>query len=782
LKKTIQISVRTLVEYVFRSGDLGFEFLGSNRSAEGIQAHRKIQRSRPDEYSSEVPLVHRIETDHFILEISGRMDGIYQYPDRVIIEEIKTTATKPEVWETEENHVHWGQLKCYAYIYAVEYSLEKIDTQLTYYHTKTGKTKEFRRHFSREELEHFFQELISRYLEWTNTIEEWNQIRDHSILNLDFPFPAYRAGQRKMAVDVYLTIKRRNQLIVQAPTGIGKTIATLFPAIKALREGHTSKMFYLTARTTGRVAAENALDELRRKGLRIKSLTITAKEKICFHPAIFCNPDECPCAGGYFDRITQAVQEVFQQDALTREAIEDVARKHNVCPFEFSLDLSLWADCIICDYNYAFDPRVYLKRFFLEGKGEYTFLIDEAHNLVDRAREMFSAEIRKQPFLDLRRVVRNQLPDLYKIMGKINTWLLQARKQCDAKGGEPYAEKSPPEDLLPLLKDFVEEAENWLTLNLKTPFRKELLDVFFEASRFITVAEQYDEQYATCFEKINSDLRVKLFCLDPSERLKDALKRCQAAIFFSATMTPAAYFQKILGCNESARTRILPSPFPRENLCLLISGNISTLYKQRAKTVPAVTQAILAMVQQKKGNYLLFFPSYQYMEMVYESFSEECPDIEIILQTRGMTEREREIFLERFAHDNEETLVGFAVMGGIFGEGIDLVGDRLTGAVIVGVGLPGISLERDLIRDYFTHSNGAGFEYAYMYPGINRVFQAAGRVIRTEYDRGAVLLIDQRFSTFRYTSLFPCEWHPIRVKEEEHIRALLQEFWNQEPS
>ena len=244
-------------------------------------------------------------------------------------------------------------------------------------------------------------------------------------------------------------------------------------------------------------------------------------------------------------------------------------------------------------------------------------------------------------------------------------------------------------------------------------------------------------------------------------------------------MTPAAYFQKILGCDESARTRMLPSPFPGENLCLLISGNISTLYKQRVKTVPAVTQAILATVQQKKGNYLLFFPSYQYMKMVYESFSEKRPDIETILQTRGMKEHERKIFLERFAHDNEETLVGFAVMGGIFGEGIDLVGDRLTGAVIVGVGLPGISLERDLIRDYFTHSNGAGFEYAYMYPGINRVFQAAGRVIRTEYDRGVVLLIDQRFSTFRYKSLFPREWRPIKVKEEEHIRALLQEFWGE---
>lgn len=776
MKKIIQISVRTLVESVYRSGDLGVDFLSITRLTEGTQLHKKIQKSRPDEYTAEVSITHRMETDYSIVEISGKIDGVYRYPDRVIVEEIKTTSTNPDTWESNENPVHWAQLKCYAYFYSVEFDLNEINTQLVYYHTKTGNTKEFQRCFGKDELECFFKELISHYLEEINTLEGWSRVRDQSIRNMDFPYPVYRTGQREMAVDVFMTIKQGSQCIVQAPTGIGKTIASIFPAIKALGEGYTSKIFYLTARTTGREAAENALNELRRNGLRIKSLTITAKEKICFHPEIFCNSDECPCAIGYYDRIEQASQEGFQYDFLSRKSIEETAQKFNVCPFELSLDMSLWADCIICDYNYAFDPRVYLKRYFLEGKGDYTFLIDEAHNLVDRAREMFSAEIWKQPFVDVRRVLKNELPDIYKIMGKINSWFLKVKKEYEIKN-EPYAEMTLPEEIIPLLRKFTDEVDEWLSRNQKTLFRKELVDLYYEVSWFVSVSERYNGKYVSCFEKIHSDLRIKLFCVDPSERLSGALTRCNSVILFSATMTPAAYFRKILGCDESARIRILPSPFPEENLCVMIVDTISTLYNQRTETVPDISQSIYIMIQQKRGNYLLFFPSYQYMKMIYEYFSGKYPAIEAVIQTSGMKESEREIFLERFAHDNTETLVGFAVMGGIFGEGIDLVGDRLTGAAIVGVGLPGICLERDLIREYFDTDNGSGFEFAYMYPGINRVLQAAGRVIRSENDRGVVLLIDRRFSSSRYQSLFPREWNPVIIKNEQKLLDTVQDFW-----
>ena len=449
-----------------------------------------------------------------------------------------------------------------------------------------------------------------------------------------------------------------------------------------------------------------------------------------------------------------------------------------MCPFEFSLDLSLWADCIICDYNYVFDPRVYLRRFFQEENGDYIFLIDEAHNLVDRSREMFSAEVFKQPVLDIRRQLKNELPHIFKSLGRINAWLVKARKKCE-ESGNPLAETTPPDDLIPLLRGFLFITERWLSRNIKTAFRESLLDLYFAISGFIRVADQYDDRYTSCYEKIGKDLKLKLFCIDPSVHLAKAMSRCNTAVLFSATMTPIDYFKQILGCDATAHHLILHSPFPGENLGLFISDQISTYYRQRDQTVTQVSQTISALVEQKKGNYLLYFPSYEYMRKIYLSFSDRNPQIKTILQTAGMSEPEREAFLQRFKDENPQTLVGFAVMGGIFGEGIDLIGDRLVGAVIVGVGLPGISLERELIKEHFTRTLNGGFEYAYLYPGINRVLQAAGRVIRTEKDRGVVLLIDQRYGRYQYKSLLREEWDPVRVQDPRQLADGLRKFWNQ---
>jgi DNA excision repair protein ERCC-2 len=391
---------------------------------------------------------------------------------------------------------------------------------------------------------------------------------------------------------------------------------------------------------------------------------------------------------------------------------------------------------------------------------------------------MFSAEIYKQPLLDLRRSLRKELPHIYKHLGKINSWMIKARKKCEESSPSCH-EKEAPEDLFPLLRGFLRTAERWLVRNIKTPFRDDLLDLFFTISGFIRVSEHYDDSYVTCFESIKKDLKLKLFCIDPSIQLGNALTRCRAAVFFSATMTPMDYFKKILGCDAGATGLILPSPFPGENLKLFVYDKISTLYRNRDKTKEAVSQAISSLVGQKTGNYLVFFPSYEYMMMVFEAFQTDCPDGEVIIQAPGMSEPEREEFLDRFGRENHKSLVGFAVMGGIFGEGIDLVGERLSGAVVVGVGLPGISLEKELIRDYFADHHNAGFEYAYQYPGINRVLQAAGRVIRTETDRGVVLLIDQRYGTHRYRSHFPGEWNPVKVQSREKLAQALKKFWNQ---
>jgi DNA excision repair protein ERCC-2 len=778
LKKSLKIAVRDIVAHRLRTGDLVFEFLSSSRPVDAIRIHQKIQQSRPENYTPEVAVSHRIETELFTLTVGGRIDGVYLEPDRALIEEIKTTTRSLEHYVNNKDPLHWGQVKCYAYIYAKEHNLSEIGTQLTYYQVDSGEIRQFEQQFTSIELESFFKDLVTGYLQWAQTLANWELIRDESIHKLQFPFGRYRPGQREMAVGVYRTVKNGGQLLAQAATGIGKTMAVIFPALKAMAEGLNAKIFYLTARTTGRIAAEKALHKLREKQLKLKSLTITAKDKICFEPGNACNPEECEFARGYFDRANEALKDMFCQDAFTRPAIEAVARSHQVCPFEFSLELSHWADCIICDYNYAFDPRVFLRHFFQENNNDYTFLIDEAHNLVDRSREMFSAEIFKQPVLNVRRAIRSELPRVYKILGKMNSWLVKERKKCEEHGPGRHT-KQPPDDLFPILSGFLGITERWLSLNIKAPFREELLDLFFAVSGFMRVAEKYDESYATCYEKLKNDLKLKLFCIDPSIQLGNALKRCRAAIFFSATMTPMAYFKKILGCNEDAAALTIPSPFPGENLTLFVSDRISTFYRDRERTRLQVSQAICTLTNQKKGNYLIFFPSYEYMMMVLESFKSHCPDSEIMLQTPGMSESERDEFLNRYKHPSHKSLVGFAVMGGIFGEGIDLVGERLSGVVVVGVGLPGISLEKELIKDYFTHTHNAGFEYAYQYPGINRVFQAAGRVIRTENDRGVVLLVDQRYATHRYRSLLPVEWEPIKVRDQEQFAEDLQRFWNQ---
>ena len=780
LKKTLKIAVRDLVAHVLRSGDLSFEFLSSARPVDAIRVHQKIQQSRPANYSAEVAVSHLMETDLFQLVISGRVDGIYDDPNGVLIEEIKTTTRNLDYFEDNENPIHWGQVKVYAYMHALDQELSTLEAQLTYYQVDTGEIRSFKRHYRLAELESFFQDLVDKYLQWATTIVNWEILRDESIGRLEFPFDAYRPGQREMAVAVYRAIKNNGQQLIQAATGIGKTMAALFPAVKALGEGLTEKIFYLTARTTGRFAAEQALDELGSAGLKLKSLTITAKDKTCFSPDSACSPDECDFARGHFDRVNDALGDIFHQQAFTRTAVEQAARDHRVCPFELALELSLWADCIICDYNYAFDPRVYLRRFFLEENAGYTFLIDEAHNLVDRSREMFSATIHKQPLLDVRRALRHDQPYIFKSLGKINSWMVRARKKCDSSGPTLH-EKDPPEDLFPLLRSFLRITERWLSRNLKTPFRDDLLDLFFAVSGFIRVAEQFDGSYVTCYEKIKKDVILKLFCIDPSIQLSRALTRSKAAVFFSATMTPMGYFKNILGCDENAAGMMLPSPFPVENLKLLVYDRISTLYRQRGSTKEQVAQAIASLVRQKTGNYLVFFPSYEYMLMVLEAFQFESPESEVVMQSPGMSEKEREEFLNRFVSENHSSLIGFAVMGGIFGEGIDLVGERLSGAVVVGVGLPGISFERDLIRDYFTSQHNAGFEYAYQYPGINRVLQAAGRVIRTESDRGVVVLIDQRFGTHRYRSLLPAEWRPVKLQNEKQLAEALQKFWRQRP-
>ncbi len=760
-KEILKISVRNLIEYILRSGDLMSSFTGSSRAAQGTKAHQIIQKTAEEGYTPEVVVSYLVEDEDIDLGITGRIDGVIENGEDIIIDEIKSTNRNLDQIEVDYNLHHWAQAKCYGYIYAQQNNLERIQIQLTYYHLEMKEIKRFRKAFFLKELKIFFDDIVNRYLQWARVIQSWENKRNDSIKKLNFPFTSYRKGQRKMAVAVYKSILEEKKLFVEAPTGIGKTMATLFPAIKSMGEGHTSKIFYLTAKTITRTIAEKAFDIMRKSGLRFKTLTLTAKEKICLCSNVNCHPDECEYAKGHFDRVNEAIKEIFALDDFTRSAIEYYAKKHKVCPFEFSLDLALWSDCIICDYNYVFDPRVYLKRFFLDQRGDYIFLVDEAHNLVDRARNMFSAELFKKPILDLKRETKEILPELSKSLHKLNSYMIKVRKKCEEQQKRHFIQKDFLNDILPLLKDFCELADAWLAKNLKSSFHADLLDLYFQIVAFLKISELYDEKYITYAEKSGNDLKLKLFCLDPSTHLQNAIKRGKGAVFFSATFSPLDYFIELLGGDNDSYKIKLSSPFPRENLCLLIDDTISTKYKMRELTYDKIVEVISVIVNQKKGNYLVYFPSYKYMNEVYSRFCEIDSEIETICQLSGMSELEREEFLQYFSIENKKGLVGFAVLGGIFGEGLDLTGDRLTGAIIVGVGLPQICLERDLLRDHFLEIKGSGFEYAYIYPGMNKVLQAAGRVIRTETDRGIIFLIDERYSYSSYRKLLPKEWYPL---------------------
>jgi DNA excision repair protein ERCC-2 len=778
-KPLIKISVRNLIEYVLMGGNLSSGFISNTRMTDGIKGHQKIQKSRPEGYLFEVPVTFLVENEKIELEISGRIDGILINENETIIEEIKTTSRDLNDIDSDSNLSYWAQAKCYAFIYATQNKLSSISIQLTYFNTQNDEMKFFNEYFDINELKTFFYDLIDKYIIWAVTIQNWTNFRNASIKQISFPFNNYRRGQRELAVTAYRAIRDGRKLFAQAPTGIGKTIATLFPAIKAIGEGHASKIFYLTAKTITRTIAEKALESLRRSGLSIKSVTITAKDKICFNPQLSnCDPEFCEYARGYYDRVKDAISDIFHLDSFTRPAIEEYAYKHRICPFEFTLDLSLNSDCIICDYNYVFDPKVYLKRFFMDQKEEFIFLIDEAHNLVDRSREMFSAELTKREILDLKKAVKKELPKLSPILNKINTCFIDVRKSIEKSEKSNIVQKEKPIDILELVKKFINISEAWLSKNEPGPFREALLDLYFKTLSFINISDSYSERYVTYFEKVPDDIKVKLFCLDPSYILAEAMKRGKAIILFSATLTPMNYFTKILGGDEASVSLKLPSPFERNNLCLLLDDKTSTKYRMRENTYDSITLSLISVIKGKVGNYLVYFPSYKYMNEIYNRFCALETGVDVILQKDGMTESDREGFLNEFSDSKNKSLLGFAVMGGIFGEGIDLVGERLSGAIIVGVGLPQICLERDIIRDYFNDINEQGYEYAYVYPGMNKVLQAVGRVIRTETDLGAVLLIDERFSTALYRDLCPQEWHPIlKVSNVNDIEAKIKDFW-----
>lgn len=782
-KERIKISVRNLVEFILRSGNLdNRRTSAADRDAmqKGSRIHRKIQKQMKPSYKAEVPLKWEEEYPDFIIEIEGRADGIIDDDDECVIDEIK--GVYRELYFLEEPvPVHKAQAMCYAYFYASQKKISKIEVQMTYCHLETEEIKRFREEFSFSYLKKWFEELLSEYYKWANFQYQRRIERRQSMESLEFPYP-YRKGQKELVSGVYHTMRTEKQLFIQAPTGIGKTMAAIFPAARAVGEGYGDKIFYLTAKTITRTVAEEAFHILKEKGLSYKTISITAKEKLCLCEETDCNPEKCPYAEGHFDRVNAAVFEILnEKDTYLREDLLKQAEKHRVCPYEMCLDISSWVDAVICDYNYVFDPNVYLRRFFSDGvKGDYLFLIDEAHNLVERGRKMYSAVLCKEDFLETAKIVKEYSAKLYKILKKCNRLMLEYKRECD--------ECTVMENIAGLslqLLNLLGEMENFLEKEHEEKVQKAVLEFSFSVRHFLNMYDIADENYVI-YSHYDEEQRflITLYCVNPKKNLQECLNKGRGTVFFSGTFLPLPYYRSLFSERRDDYAICASSPFLRENLKLLVACDVSSKYTRRGfSEYEKMAEYIYEMAVGKQGNYMVFFPSYRMLEDIYEIFRNKTEErkfeVSCILQNSNMTEREREEFLEAFQNNITGTLIGFCVMGGIFSEGIDLTGERLIGAAIVGTGLPQVGYEREILKNYYDEKGQNGFAYAYRYPGMNKVLQAAGRVIRTKEDKGVVLLLDERFLQRDYLELFPQEWQGYDRCTIGNAGQKIRNFWNE---
>lgn len=793
----VRVSVRSLVEFILRSGDIDNRRAASAENAmqEGGRIHRMIQRRMGPSYQAEVSLRHVYDADDYEIVVEGRADGIITEEGQVTVDEIKGTY-RDLVKMKGPVPVHLAQAKCYACIYACQNQLKEIGVRMTYCHMETEEIRYFQEKYSSGQLEIWFAELMGQYRKWADFRFHWQQDRQNSIKQMGFPFP-YREGQKELATYVYQTIYHKRKLFIEAPTGAGKTISTVFPAVKAMGEGLCERIFYLTAKTITRTVADDTITLLRQQGLKLKSVILTAKDKICFMEETECNPAACLYAKGHYDRVNEAMYDLLTHvDNFTREQIETYAKKYRVCPFELCLDMSLFADAVICDYNYLFDPHVYLRRFFAEGvKGEYVFLVDEAHNLVERGRDMYSAVLRKEDFLALKKTVKPYDQRIATNLDKCNKEFLYLKRDC-----EGYCVVEMVDGLVRALMRLSAAVEDYLEDHEDSPVRGDILPFYFEVSHFLQMYELMDENYEAYSEmQGDGSFIVKLFCVNPAGNLGSCMRRGRSTILFSATLLPVQYYKTLLGAEEGDYEVYAKSVFRPDKLGLYIGSDVTSRYTRRGDAqYYRIASYLHNVIEKRQGNYMIFFPSHVFLQNVYEIYQKYFNaegDVECIVQESYMNEESREAFLNRFRGnencdlrelihmdieiEEERSLVGFCVMGGIFSEGIDLKNDSLIGALIVGTGLPQVCNERELLKNYFDAAGEDGFDYAYRYPGMNKVLQAAGRVIRTVDDFGIVALLDDRFLLPAYQRLFPREWREQEIVTVDQIGRKVEKFWDE---
>ncbi|CAI3251363.1 ATP-dependent DNA helicase [Enterococcus cecorum] len=771
-----KVSVRELVAFVHNEESIDNRKQSNHTALEGSKIHRKLQQSMDENYQSEVSLKTVYQGKQFDIQLEGRCDGIWQKENQIIIDEIKTGEHTFEQLEDATLQLFMAQAKIYAYIYALQEKLEEVVVMVRYFCTQDEKIDEYQNQYSFDELNDYYQETMKEYEKWLIFLDKYRQNRQKKLQALQFPYNNYRKGQRELSVAVYRTLSQEKCLFMEAPTGTGKTLSTLFPALKAMGEYNQGRIFYLTAKTITRQVALDTMKLFEEQQSEIKTIEISAKEKICFMNECKCNPDYCPFAKNYYQKQKLAIWDLLNNGHFySREQISEVAKKYECCPFELSLDLSLYSDVIVCDYNYLFDPQVYLKRFFELEETDSYFLVDEGHNLISRAREMYSKALSLQLIKDFKKLLPKHHRKHHKILQQFIEYCEESRKLL--KDRDYLFQKELPDKLIDLGYRWSEYFRDFL-LELKDEIPAWLQNLYFDLMSFLKISEYYDDHFSFLVELVNHELKFKIFCLDPAHFIKQKLDFGKGSVLFSATLSPVQYYQNLLVGHTDDLTFRQSSPFNQNQFQVLVADYLPMTYKYRSQVVDSLCELIKKATDIKAGNYFCFFPSFSYMEEVYQRYIQLYPEAEVLIQSRELKDVEKEAFLANFQAQNEQVVLGFCVLGGVFSEGIDLKKNRLIGSIIVSVGLPQISKEQEELKRYFDEKNQQGFYYIYQLPGFNKMMQAAGRVIRTEEDRGVILLIDQRFSRKDYMQLYPSHWSKgVVVHDLFSMLNQLKQFW-----
>lgn len=779
LLKEHRISVKEIAELLYGSGNITSDRVLQTRAMEGIEIHQYWQNQYTEFDSKEVFVKTSFEHEDIQLDISGRIDGILVREDQIILEEIKSTKLDFEYLEESTFPAHMVQAKLYAYMYMLQNNQKKIKILLTYIQVEDRDVLQFEKSFSFKMLSTFFEKTILKYLSWLEKLTKHEDERQKSIEGLTFPFPDYRLNQRELMAHIYRNVLDKGILYATAPTGIGKTIASIFSCLKAINSSK-QKLFYCSAKNDGKTIALDTVKILEENGLIAKTCCITAKDSMCLLKERDCDPEVCKYANGYYKRIYKAIDDLYQSESIySKEILKQYGKKHKVCPFEYSLDISNYSDIIVCDYNYVFDPRVHLIRYFEEDNYQPILLIDEAHNMVSRSRDMYSATIRQETFekmLDLSRYLK---PSPRREIQKGLDYFQE--KEIDYLLEVDFITKEGlDQGLLTILKRLLTKFDQILSTEKKIPLKSQVMDVYFEVYQFVRISDFFNQEYIFVYEKINDKMEISMKCLNASEFIKRTIEdHAEACTFFSATLDPIHYYKTLISANAGNDMKLVSS-FKQDHLLLIAIDEVSTRYKDRNDSIQKVLEVSKTLVESKKGNYIIFFPSYQYLNMIADELKFDPENVELIRQERNMSLFERNSTLTMFKTSSEKTQVGLFVMGGVFGESIDLIGDMLSGVVIVGVGLPQLSSFNNILKSHFDIEFNQGFDFAYTYPGLNKVIQAVGRVIRSETDRGIAVLIDDRFTSRKYYSLYPREWSHLKVINEVNIlKKTLKSFWKE---